>query len=76
MKIINLNLQDTISKRLDTNHEALSCLVQKVDNRSAPFDSTQNALEQLVSSLKDQLSNFLLSVSSLRSHCLRRLLNL
>ena len=56
---------DPLSKRLDTNHEALSCLVQKVDNLSAPFDSTQNALEQLVSSLKDQLSNLPLSVSSL-----------
>ena len=36
---------DPISKRLDTNHEALSCLVQKVDNLSAPLDSTQNANE-------------------------------
>ena len=56
---------DPISKRLDTNHEVISCLVQKVDNLCTPFDSTQKALEQLVSSLKDQLTNFSSSVSSL-----------
>ena len=55
---------DPISKRLDTNNQAISCLVQKVDSLSAPFNSTQIALEQLVSSLKDQLTTFSSSVSS------------
>ena len=55
---------DPISKRLDTNNQAISCLVQKVDSLSAPFNSTQLALEQLVSSLKDQLTTFSSSVSS------------
>ena len=39
--------------------------MQKVDSLSAPFNGTQIALEQLVSSLKDQLSTFSSSVSSL-----------
>ena len=56
---------DPISKRLDTNNQAISCLVQKVDSLSAPFNSTQIALEQLVSSLKDQLTTFSSSVSSI-----------
>ena len=56
---------DPISKRLDTNHETLSSLTQKVDNLSVPFYNTQKALVQLVSSLKDQLSSFSASVSSL-----------
>ena len=55
---------DPISKRLDTNHQAISCLVQKVNSLSAPFNSTQIALEQLVSSLKDQLTTFSSYVSS------------
>ena len=55
---------DPISKRLDTNNQAISCLVQKVDSLSTPFNSTQIALEQLVSSLKDQLTTFSSSVSS------------
>ena len=56
---------DPISKRLDTNHTALTQLVQTVDNLSTPLNATQKALEQVVSSLKDQLASFSSSVMSL-----------
>ena len=56
---------DPISKRLDTNNEAIKFLAQKVDTFSAPSDSAQKAMEQLVSSLKDELAKFSSSVSSL-----------
>ena len=42
---------DPISKRLDTNSEAISLLARKVDALSAPSDSSLIAMEQLVSSL-------------------------
>ena len=78
LHLLNLSClePDPISNRLDTNHQAVSCLVQKVDSLSDPFNSTQIALEQLVSSLKDQQTTLSSSVSSFSSHCLNRSLTL
>lgn len=56
---------DPISKRLDTNSEAITLLAKKVDAFSAPYDNTVKVMEQLVSSLKSELANFSSSVSSL-----------
>ena len=55
---------DPISKRLDSNHKTISCLVEKVDNFPVLLDNTQIKLDELVSSLNDQLSKFTSSVSS------------
>ena len=55
---------DPISKRLDSNHKAISCLDKKVDNFPVLLDDTQIKLDELVSSLKDQLSDFTSSMSS------------
>ena len=55
---------DPISKRLDSNHKAISCLDKKVDNFPVLLDNTQIKLDELVSSLKDQLSDFTSSMSS------------
>ena len=54
---------DPISKRLDSNHKAISCLDKKVDNFSVLLDNTQIKLDEFVSSLKDQLSDFTSSMS-------------
>ena len=55
---------DPVSKRLDTNYEAITGLVEKVDNISLPLNNTKKALDQVVISLQDQLANLSSSVSS------------
>ena len=55
---------DPISKRLDSNHKAITCLDKKVDNFPVLLDDTQIKLDELVSSLKDQLSDFTSSMTS------------
>lgn len=65
---------DPISKRLDTNSEAITSLAQKVDTLSAPYDSTQKAMEKLVSSLKDELAKFSSSVSSLSESLVKKII--
>ena len=55
---------DPVSKRLDTNYKAITGLVEKVDNISLPLNNTKKALDQVVTSLQDQLAILSSSVSS------------
>ena len=54
--------------------QLIKFLAQKVDTFSAPSDSAQKAMEQLVSSLKDELAKFSSSVSSLSESLAKKII--